>query len=155
MSNYEKRRLKNNQICELIIEYLKENNNIVSKQTLVQNLINRASLSTIYRGINRLEKKGLIVSCDLASDRYIAFVSDNSNINLAFFVCNICKKKIWIELNDSKLNKVSKKIKEFYDFDSKLVLYEFYGICSNCISSLNLKKKKEEIINENSSYANR
>ena len=82
MSNYKKRNLKNNQICEMIIDYLKRNNNIVSKQGLVQSLISWASLSTIYRGINRLEQKGLIISCDVANDKYIAYVSDESNKSL-------------------------------------------------------------------------
>ncbi|ADL43308.1 hypothetical protein COB47_2048 [Caldicellulosiruptor obsidiansis OB47] len=159
MSNYKKRNLKNNQICEMIIDYLKRNNNIVSKQGLVQSLISWASLSTIYRGINRLEQKGLIISCDVANDKYIAYVSDESNksLNLTFFVCDVCKKKFWLKLSDSALEKISRKIKKFYHFDSKFILYEFHGVCRNCLFELksnSMNLKKEEINNEDSSYAN-
>ncbi|ADQ06217.1 conserved hypothetical protein [Caldicellulosiruptor hydrothermalis 108] len=160
MSNYKKRNLKNNQICEMIIYYLKENNNFVKKQSLIRSLIKWASLSTIYRGISRLEKKGLTVACDVDNDKYIAYIGSrpNKSLNLAFFVCDVCKQKFWLKLNDCALDKISRKIKKFYDFDSKFVLYEFRGVCRSCLlskksNSLNLKK--EEINHENSSYANR
>ncbi|WP_039767436.1 hypothetical protein [Caldicellulosiruptor sp. F32] len=83
---YKKRVLRNNQICEMILDNLKENGNIAKKEDLVKKLISFASLSTIF------------------------------------------------------------------------VLYEFHGICKSCLlskSSNPLNLKKEEINNENSSYANR
>lgn len=161
MVAYKKRILKNNEICEKILSDLKENNNIVKKEELIEKLRSWASLSTIYRGISKLEKKGLIVLCDIANDKYIAYIGDKSNnscLYLTFFVCDVCKQRFWLNLNDSELENVRRKVEEFYDFDSKFVLYEFHGICKSCLlvkksNSLNLKE--EEIAYENSSYANR
>jgi Fe2+ or Zn2+ uptake regulation protein len=160
MSNYKKRNLKNNQICEMIIYYLKENNNFEKKQSLIRSLIKWASLSTIYRGISRLEKKGLTVTFDVDNDKYIAYIGSrpNKSLNLVFFVCDVCKQKFWLKLNDSALDKICRKMKKFYDFDSKFVLYEFHGVCRSCLlskSSNPLSLKKEETNYENSSYANR
>jgi len=156
---YKKRLLRNNQICEMILSNLKENGNIAKKEDLVKKLISFASLSTIYRGISRLEKKGLTVEFDAANDKYIAYINDKSNksLNLAFFVCDVCKKKFWLKLSDSAFEKISRKIRKFYNFDSKFVLYEFHGVCRSCLlakksNSMNLEK--EEINHENSSYAN-
>ncbi|WPX08522.1 hypothetical protein [Anaerocellum danielii] len=157
---YKKRILRNNQICEIILDNLKENDNIVKKEDLVKRLINWASLSTIYRGISRLEKKGLIVAFDAANDKYIAYIGDRSNksLDLAFFVCDVCHQRFWLKLSNTTLEKIKREIKKLYDFDSKFVLYEFHGVCKSCLlskksNSLNLKK--EEINHENSSYANR
>jgi len=144
----------------MIIYYLKENNNFEKKQSLIRSLIKWASLSTIYRGISRLEKKGLTVAFDVDNDKYIAYIGSrpNKSLNLVFFVCDVCKQKFWLKLNDSALDKICRKMKKFYDFDSKFVLYEFHGVCRSCLlskSSNPLSLKKEETNYENSSYANR
>ncbi|WAM31406.1 hypothetical protein [Caldicellulosiruptor naganoensis] len=157
---YKKRVLRNNQICEMILDNLKESSNIAKKEDLVKKLMSFASLSTIYRGITRLEKKGLIVAFDVANDKYIACIGDRSNkiLNLTFFVCDICNQRFWLKLGNKKLEKIKREIKKLYNFDSKFVLYEFHGVCKNCLlskSSNPLSLKKEEINNENSSYANR
>ncbi|WAM34035.1 hypothetical protein [Caldicellulosiruptor morganii] len=159
MEVYKKRLLRNNQICEIILHSLKENNNIIRKEDLITKLKNIASLSTIYRGISRLEKRGLIVVFDVAGDKYIAGTGDREeSYSLVFFVCDVCHRIFWLKLSNKALEKIKTKIKELYDFDSKFILYEFHGVCKSCLlvkskNSLSSKKKEEEFC-ENSSYAN-
>ncbi|WP_241243552.1 hypothetical protein [Caldicellulosiruptor changbaiensis] len=131
----------------MILDNLKENGNIAKKEDLVKKLISFASLSTIYRGITRLEKKGLIVAFDVANDKYIAYIGDRSNkiLNLTIFVCDICNQRFWLKLGNTTLEKIKREIKKLYDFDSKFVLYEFHGVCKSCLLSkssnpLSLKK---------------
>lgn len=160
MSNYKKRNLKNNQICEMIIYYLKENNNFEKKQSLIRSLIKWASLSTIYRGISRLEKKGLTVAFDVDNDKYIAYIGSrpNKSLNLVFFVCDVCKQKFWLKLNDSALDKICRKMKKFYDFDSKFCIVRISRGLQKLLAVQKFKSiefKKEETNYENSSYANR
>lgn len=156
-----KRTLRNNQICEIILDYLKENDSIVKKENLVKKFVDQISLSTIYRGINRLLKKGLVIAFQVNNEKYVAQVNDKLDKSLffVFFVCEICKQTFRVNLDDTELNKINQKIKYLYNFDTKFTLFEFHGICKNCLTSnrVNLLsvRRMEDMEDEDSNNVNR
>ncbi|ADQ41753.1 hypothetical protein Calkr_2299 [Caldicellulosiruptor acetigenus I77R1B] len=67
-----KRRIKNREINNLILQFLSNNSGVAKKKDLIESLGKHVTLVTIYRGINRLLRKGEIVSFQVGKDHYLA-----------------------------------------------------------------------------------
>lgn len=134
MLKNKKRRIKNREINNLILQFLSNNSGVAKKKDLIESLGKHVSLVTIYRGINRLLRKGEIISFQVEKDHYLAlFKKDSKKILLfAFLICEKCRNVYRLELDKKDIENIAQAIEALYNFKSEFVILEFRGICNQC-----------------------
>ncbi|ADQ05504.1 hypothetical protein Calow_1983 [Caldicellulosiruptor owensensis OL] len=101
---------------------------------MFENLKKHVSLVTIYRGVNRLLRKGEIISFQVGKDHYLALFKKDSNkiLLFAFLICEKCRNVYRLELDKKDIENIAQAIEDLYKFKSDLIIFEFHGICKQC-----------------------
>ena len=119
---------------EIVIEYLKENTDKhLTIQEIQVDLNNKIGLTTIYRIINDLIKKGVVSKIPFENKQGYCY-KYNSEIKECkghyHLVCENCNKLFHFESSEiSKIKQKADKNEEFLINDNRIV---FYGLCKNC-----------------------
>lgn len=154
-----KRKIKNNQAKDIILDFIDKNDGIIRKKDLIEILGVNISLATIYRSINKLILKKKIIEFQLEKESFLMINNELFEIQIVcFFKCNICKKLTIIKLNNSEINNIVKQIKKGYEFVIKYAVFEFQGFCEGCLfnDSDKLKgKNMRRLLHESGSYVSR
>ena len=115
---------------KIILEFLQKEENPISAEELFDKLKreNEIDLSTIYRNLNILEEKGVLLkTTNLDGINY--YQINNSN-HKHFLTCNNCHKKFVIE--DCPIHELEEKIEKETGFIINGHNFEFTGICPDC-----------------------
>lgn len=115
---------------KIILEFLQKEENPISAEELFDKLKreNEIDLSTIYRNLNILEEKGVLLkTTNLDGINY--YQINNSN-HKHFLTCNNCHKKFVIE--DCPVHELEEKIEKETGFIINGHNFEFTGICPDC-----------------------
>ena len=115
---------------KIILESLQKEENPISAEELFDKLKreNEIDLSTIYRNLNILEEKGVLLkTTNLDGINY--YQINNSN-HKHFLTCNNCHKKFVIE--DCPVHELEEKIEKQTGFIINGHNFEFTGICPDC-----------------------
>lgn len=115
---------------KIILESLQKEENPISAEELFDKLKreNEIDLSTIYRNLNILEEKGVLLkTTNLDGINY--YQINNSN-HKHFLTCNNCHKKFVIE--DCPVHELEEKIEKETGFIINGHNFEFTGICPDC-----------------------
>ena len=95
-------------------------------------------LTTIYRTLEIFVNMGLIVKFDFGDGRarYEILEETDSENHHHHLVCTQCKRIInyndFIDEEIELLKKTEKGLSKKYNFDIKMHIIQFYGICKNC-----------------------
>jgi Fur family ferric uptake transcriptional regulator len=92
------------------------------------------NLSTVYRTLNLLEKKGVLVK-QLRNDG-ISYFQENNHNHKHLFICNKCNNHFI--LDNCPLEKLLEELSEKEGFELLTHSIELYGFCKKCKT----KKKK-------------
>lgn len=115
---------------KIILESLQKEENPISAEELFDKLKreNEIDLSTIYRNLNILEEKGVLLkTTNLDGINY--YQINNSN-HKHFLTCNNCHKKFVIE--DCPVHELEEKIERETGFIINGHNFEFTGLCPDC-----------------------
>lgn len=115
---------------KIILKSLQKEENPISAEELFDKLKreNEIDLSTIYRNLNILEEKGVLLkTTNLDGINY--YQINNSN-HKHFLTCNNCHKKFVIE--DCPVHELEEKIEKETGFIINGHNFEFTGICPDC-----------------------
>ena len=115
---------------KIILKSLQKEENPISAEELFDKLKreNEIDLSTIYRNLNILEEKGVLLkTTNLDGINY--YQINNSN-HKHFLTCNNCHKKFVIE--DCPIHELEEKIEKETGFIINGHNFEFTGICPDC-----------------------
>ena len=115
---------------KIILKSLQKEENPISAEELFDKLKreNEIDLSTIYRNLNILEEKGVLLkTTNLDGINY--YQINNSN-HKHFLTCNNCHKKFVIE--DCPVHELEEKIENQTGFIINGHNFEFTGICPDC-----------------------
>ena len=115
---------------KIILEFLQKEENPISAEELFDKLKreNEIDLSTIYRNLNILVEKGVLLkTTNLDGINY--YQINNSN-HKHFLTCNNCHKKFVIE--DCPVHELEEKIEKETGFIINGHNFEFTGICPDC-----------------------
>lgn len=123
--------LKNTKGREVILAVMKKNSLPITAED-VYKLVNKKTpinLSTVYRTLNTLSKKGVLSKQMMHDKKTYYQVNDVSHKHI--LVCEVCKNKFPIE--DCPMHHLEEKIKTELGFTIKGHNLEVIGICKDCI----------------------
>lgn len=115
---------------KILLEVLEKQENPISAEELFDKLkiVNEMDLSTIYRNLNILEEKAVLLkTTNLDSINYYQI---NNSDHKHFITCNNCHKKFVIE--DCPVHELEEKIERETGFIINGHNFEFTGICPDC-----------------------
>jgi len=108
----------------------------INAKTIAQRIKLRPNLSTIYRALDFLETNEFIYSVSFSS---VKFYFGGRSGHGHFLVCKECQEIL--EFSDCVVRNLQKKIQKKFDYTiTDHVLY-FKGLCPECQSYLNKKKR--------------
>lgn len=115
---------------KIILESLQKEENPISAEELFDKLKreNEIDLSTIYRNLNILEEKGVLLKTTNLDG--INYYQINNSKHKHFLTCNNCHKKFVIE--DCPVHELEEKIEKETGFIINGHNFEFTGICPDC-----------------------
>ena len=119
---------------KIILKSLQKEENPISAEDLFDKLKkeNEMDLSTIYRNLNILDEKGVLLkTTNLDGINY--YQINNSN-HKHFLTCNNCHKKFVIE--DCPVHELEEKIEKETGFIINGHNFEFTGICPDCQNNI-------------------
>ena len=125
---------RNTKQKEILVKYLKENSDKhLCIQEIHSNLKEDIGMTTIYRIINSLIKKGLVKKIPLDNKQGYCYRYNDQNEscnNHYHLICENCNKLFHFE--SKQVNKLSIEIKnkENFDIDSNRIV--FFGKCKEC-----------------------
>jgi Fur family zinc uptake transcriptional regulator len=97
---------------------------------VLRNTYPKAEAMTVYRGLDFLEKQGLIHRV-ASQNAYTACSAPNHNHYAQLLLCQKCGKAE--EISAAALEKALEKIAEQYQFSLSNHPIEITGICNNCV----------------------
>lgn len=114
---------------KLILEAIEESSSPISAEEIYENIKDEAlDLSTVYRNLNILEEKNVLLkTTNLDSINYYQ-INDHSHKH--FITCLKCNKKFVIE--NCPVHELEDQIQADTGFEIKGHNFEFTGICPNC-----------------------
>jgi len=124
--------LKNTKQRNSVLNILEKTTQPLTADQIYVALINEKTainLSTIYRVLNTLAEKNLIIKSSSVSDNKALFEL-NSLEHKHHLVCVECKKIIMVD--ECPFEEYEKKLKEKMGFTILGHKLEIYGICNNC-----------------------
>lgn len=125
---------RNTKQKEILIEYLKENENRhLTIQEIQEGTNNQIGLTTTYRIINSLIEKGIVVKIpfDNKQGYCYQYSSKKEECHTHYhLICEKCNKLIHIE--SQKIKDFEKEIKDNNNFIINSNRIVFYGICNEC-----------------------
>ena len=126
--------LKNTKSRELILDVFKKTHLPISAEDVYQlvNKKNAVNLSTIYRTLNTLSKKGILLS-SLMHDKK-TYYQINNHAHKHILVCDTCKSQTPIE--DCPMHHLEDKIEAETGFIIHGHNLEILGICKKCQQKL-------------------
>ena len=95
---------------------------------VISKMKKKPDLSTVYRGLEYLEKKKYINSVSFSDTRY--YYSAAKKYKGHFIVCTSCS--YIAEFKECRMKPVEKKIKEDFNFNVTDHVVYFKGVCSQC-----------------------
>lgn len=115
---------------KIILEALQKEENPISAEELFEKLRkeNEMDLSTIYRNLNILEEKSVLLKTTNLDG--INYYQINNSHHKHFLTCNNCHKKFVIE--DCPVHELEEKIEKETGFIINGHNFEFTGICPDC-----------------------
>ena len=122
--------LKVTKYRKLILENLKSCDNPISAEELFDKLKKDydMDLSTIYRNLNILEEKGVLLKTTNLDG--ISYYQLNDSHHKHFITCNICHKKFTIE--NCPVHELEDEIEKETGFVINGHNFEFTGVCPEC-----------------------
>lgn len=96
------------------------------------NINSEMDLSTVYRNLNLLEEKNILLK---SSVNGVSFYQLNNDDHKHFITCNICHKKFVIE--NCPVHDLEDIIEDETGFIIKGHNFEFTGICPTCQKKIN------------------
>lgn len=121
---------------KLILEKIIENEGPISAEKILDMVKEdkiKLDLSTIYRNLNLMEKKNLLLK-NTNTDG-ISYYQLNNHDHKHFITCISCNKKFIID--NCPINNIEKDLEDETGFVIKGHSFEFTGICPNCQEKLN------------------
>lgn len=121
---------------KLILEKIIENEGPISAEKILDMVKEdkiKLDLSTIYRNLNLMEKKNLLLK-NTNTDG-ISYYQINNHNHKHFITCISCNKKFIID--NCPINNIEKDLEDETGFVIKGHSFEFTGICPNCQEKLN------------------
>ena len=120
---------------EVLIKYLKENSNKhLSIQEIYSDLQDEIGMTTIYRIINSLIKKGIVTKIPLENKQGCCYVyneeKDEDCSKHYHLICEKCNNLFHFE--SKEVEKVSKEAQKKEDFEIDNERIVFFGICKKC-----------------------
>lgn len=118
----------------VIYNYLKENQNHPSAETIYNNIKKMyptISLSTVYKTLNSLKDADLIREINVGEDsfRYDIKMEPHSHM-----ICNECNCILDYFFEDTIMSQLNQKIMEDTSFSILNQQLFFYGICEECLN---------------------
>lgn len=115
---------------KILLEVLEKQENPISAEELFDKLriVNEMDLSTIYRNLNILEEKAVLLKTTNLDG--INYYQINNSDHKHFITCNNCHKKFVIE--DCPVHELEEKIEKETGFIINGHNFEFTGICPDC-----------------------
>lgn len=115
---------------KIILEALQKEENPISAEELFDKLKkeNEMDLSTIYRNLNILEEKSVLLKTTNLDG--LNYYQINNNKHKHFITCNNCHKKFVIK--NCPVHELEEKIEKETGFIISGHNFEFTGICPDC-----------------------
>ena len=123
--------LKKTKNREYILSIIKKSSLPISAEEIYKITLDKKlniNLSTIYRTLNTLEVKGVLIK-QIRNDGK-AYFQENKHDHKHLFVCTLCGKTI--VLDHCPLEEMLKKISKNNEFDITSHNIELYGLCKEC-----------------------
>ncbi len=123
-----------------IIKILEESDTTLTAEDIFLRLKGKnvsISLSTVYRTLETLTSKDLVIKVNLFDDGLARFELDRKE-HKHHVVCVSCRKSL--SIGDCPFEEFEKSLKEKMDFDVTGHKFEIYGFCKEC-KSANAKGK--------------
>lgn len=123
--------LKNTKNREHILSTIKKSKLPISAEEIYKILIDKklnVNLSTIYRTLNTLEVKGVLIK-QIRNDGK-SYFQENKHDHKHLFVCTSCGKTI--VLDHCPLKEMLEKISKTNAFEITSHNIELYGLCKDC-----------------------
>lgn len=86
------------------------------------------SLSTVYRGLERLIRRGLVTETDIGDHRVVYHAIEKGRHH--HLVCRMCGRTI--EIPDEDLNALRESLRREYDFVPIIRHLALFGRCAGC-----------------------
>ena len=111
-----------------MLEHVISSDTPQSAKMVISNMIKKPDLSTVYRGLEYLERKKYVNSVIFFDTRY--YYSAKKKYQGHFIVCTRCS--YIAEFRECRMKPVEKKIKEHFDFNVTDHVVYFRGVCAQC-----------------------
>lgn len=125
---------RNTEQKELLMKYLEENaNEHLTIEKVHKDLKEKVGLTTIYRMVNSLIKKGLVTKLSIENKQGYCYRYNSKKKecnNHYHLICEKCNNLVHFE--SKEIPKVSEEAakNENFEIDNNRIV--FYGICKNC-----------------------
>lgn len=119
---------------EILVNYLKENaNKHLTIQKIHDDLKGEIGVTTIYRIINSLIEKGIVVKIPMENKQGCCYrynIEEDECKEHYHLICEKCNRLVHFE--SKEIPKVSKEAMKNEDFEIDNNRIVFYGICKEC-----------------------